>query len=64
MFLFFNVTGVSVTPERRITRSNMKLPAMSPPRKDPIPNQDSYIIINEQYPILPILLAKYPTGYK
>ena len=29
---------------------------MSPPRKDPIPNQGSNIIINKQYPILPTLL--------
>ena len=37
---------------------------MSSPRNDPIPNQDSTIIINEQDPILPPLLVKYPTGYK
>ena len=37
---------------------------MSPPRKDPIPNQVSNIIINEQESILPLLLAKYITGYK
>ena len=37
---------------------------MSPQRKYPIPNQYSTIIVNEQYPILPPLLAKYPTGYK
>ena len=39
----------------------MKSPAMSPPRKDPILNQDSDRIINEQYPSLPPLLEKYPT---
>ena len=42
----------------------MRSPAMSPPRKDPIPNQDSNRIITQQDPILPPLLQKYPTGYK
>ena len=37
---------------------------MLPPRKDPIPNQDSTIIINKKYPILPPLLEKWPTEYK
>ena len=37
---------------------------MSPPRIDPISNQDSNRITNKQDPILPPLLAKYPTGYK
>ena len=37
---------------------------MSPPRKYPISNQDSNRITNKQDPILPPLLAKYPTGYK
>ena len=45
-------------------KSDIKSPAMSPPRKDPIPNQDSTRIINEKYPILPPLLEKYPTVYK
>ena len=41
MFLFLFVgTGSSVTPEKIIPRKkkNMKSLAMSPPRKDPIPN--------------------------
>ena len=42
----------------------MKSHAMSPPRKYTIPNKDSTRIINEQDPIIPPLLAKYPTGYK
>ena len=42
----------------------MKSPEMSPPRKYPIPNQDSTRIITHQYPTLPQLLANYPTGYK
>ena len=35
-------TGASVTPEKVIPRKkrNIKPPAMSLPRKDPIPNQD------------------------
>ena len=37
---------------------------MSPPRKDPIPNQYSTSIITQQDPILPPLLEKWPTGYK
>ena len=37
-----SVTGESFTPERRIPGEiNMRSPAMSPPRKDPTPNQDS-----------------------
>ena len=42
----------------------MKSPAMLPPRKDPIPDQDITIIITQQDPFLPPLLAKWPTGYK
>ena len=37
---------------------------MLPPKKDPIPNQDSNIIITQQYPNLPPILEKWPTGYK
>ena len=42
----------------------MKSPAMSFPGKDPIPNQDSNRIINEQDPIITPLLEEYSTGYK
>ena len=42
----------------------MKPPEMSPPKKDPIPNQDSNRIITQQDPILPPLLEKYPTRFK
>ena len=45
-------------------KRNMKLPAMSPPIKDPIPNQHNIIIITQQDPILPPLLPKWPTKYK
>ena len=37
---------------------------MFPLRKDTIPNQYSTIIITQQYPILPTLLEKLPTGNK
>ena len=37
---------------------------MSPPRKYPIPNQDSTIIITQQYPIITPLLEKWHNGYK
>ena len=42
----------------------MTLPAMSPPRKDPSPNQDINIFITKQYPILPPIKAKCPPGFK
>ena len=37
---------------------------MSPPRKDPIPNQDSTVIVIQQDPTLPPNLSKWTTGYK
>ena len=37
---------------------------MSPPRKDPIPSQDSNIIITQQDTILPPFVSKCPTRYK
>ena len=37
---------------------------MSPPRKDPIPNQDINRSITEKYPSLPPHLSKYTPGYK
>ena len=45
-------------------KTNMKPPAMSPPRKDTIPNQDSTGIITQQDLILPQIVAKWSTGYK
>ena len=50
MFFFWDVgTGASVTPETCIPRKkrNMKSPAMSPPRKYLIPNQDINIIFTK-----------------
>ena len=37
---------------------------MQTQREHPITNQDSNRIINEQYPILPLLPEKYPIVYK
>ena len=64
--IFSGGTGASVTPEKQIPRKkkSMKLPAMSPQRKDPIINQDINILITKKYQILPPHLAKYPPGYK
>ena len=56
--------AISLPIKDQILNQYGKSPAMLPPRKDPIPNQDSNIIINQQYPIIPPLLEKYPTGYK
>ena len=42
----------------------MKSLAMSPPRKDPIPNQDINRLGTKKYQSLPPQLAKFCTGYK
>ena len=42
----------------------LKSPVMSPPRKGPIPNQYSTIIITQHYPILPPILSKVTTGHR
>ena len=42
----------------------MKSPAMSPPRKDPIPNQDINRLITQQDPSDPPIIEKYTTVYK
>ena len=42
----------------------MKSPEMLPPRKYTITDKDGTRIIIQQYPILPPLLSKWPTGYK
>ena len=48
-------TRASVTPEKRIPRKkrNIKSLAMSPPRKDPIPNQDINNLGLQKYQYLP-----------
>ena len=45
-------------------KGNIKSPKMYPPRKDPITNKDIIVIITEQDPSLPPIIAKYPHGYK
>ena len=64
--ILYGGTGASVTPEKRIPgkQRNMKSPAILPPRKDPITNQDINRLITEKYQILPPHLAKYPPGFK
>ena len=42
----------------------MKSPAMSPPRKDPIPSLYINRLISEQDPSHPPIIAKYTPGYK
>ena len=42
----------------------MKSPAMSPPIKDPVPNQYINRLTNGQAPSLPPIIAKYIPGYK
>ena len=42
----------------------MKSSAMSPPRKDPIPNQYINILITQQDLSLPPIIERYPTLYK
>ena len=58
--------GASVTPEKRIpiNKRNMKSPAISPPRKDLIPNQDINRLITKQGPSIPPIKAKYPPVFK
>ena len=59
-------TGGSITPEKLIPgkKKNMKSLAMSPPRKDPIPNKDIKILGTEKDQSLPPQLTKYCPGYK
>ena len=60
---FSAVTGASATPFKKKNqerKSDVKSPAMSPPRKDPIPNQYINRLITEQDPSIPPIIAKYP----
>ena len=59
-------TGDSVTPEKRTPRKkkNKKSLAMSPPKKDQIPNQDIDRLGTNNDQSLPPHLAKYFPGYK
>ena len=42
----------------------MKPPAILPPRKDPIQNQDIDMLDTEKYQILPPQLPKFRLGYR
>ena len=42
----------------------MASPSMSPPRKDPIPDQYINRLITKQDPSLTPIKARYPTGFK
>ena len=58
--------GASVPPVKRIpiNKSNMKSPAMSPPRKDLIPNQDINRLITKKYQSFSPHLANFPPRFK
>ena len=60
------VTGASITPEKHIPRKkrNMKSLTISPPRKDPIPNQDINMIRTVKDQNIPPQLLKFCLGYK
>ena len=64
--IFSGATGDSVTSGKIIpgNKRNIKSPALSPPRKYPITNQDIKILITEQDPSIPPIRAKYPPGFK
>ena len=53
-------------PGKRIPRNkrDMKSLAASPPRKDPIPNQDMNMLITVKYQSLPPQLPKFRPRYK
>ena len=64
--VFLAETGASATPEKLIPRKkkNIKSLAMSPQRKDPIPNQDIDMLGTEKDQSLPPQWAKFRPGYK
>ena len=59
-------TRASVTPEKRIPRKkrNIKSLATSPPRKDPIPNQDKNTLGIQKYQCLSPHVPPFPPGFK
>ena len=59
-------TRPSVTPEKRIPRKkrNIKSLATSPPRKDPITNQDKNSLWLQKYQCLPPHVPLFPPGSK
>ena len=64
--ILFGVMGASVTPKQNfpINKRNMKSPAMSPPRKDPIPNQDINRLTTIKYQSFSPHLAKFPPRFE
>ena len=66
MFVFFMEEQEQVLLQKTHCKkkSNMKSPAMSPPKKDPIPYEDINILITKQDPSLPPIMEKYPPVYK
>ena len=59
-------TRASVTPEKRIPRKkiNIKSLSTSPPRKDPILNQDKNTLWLQKYQYLPPHIPPFPPGFK
>ena len=65
VYILSGGAGASATPEKLITinKRNMRSPAMSPPRKYPIPNQDINILITEKSNYS-ATFRKNPPGFK
>ena len=59
-------TRASVTPEKRIPRKkrNIKSLVTSPPKKDPIPNQDKNNLGLQKYQWLPPHITLFSSGFK
>ena len=69
VYVLSGVTGetrASVTPEKRISRNEIKIKSLdtSPPRKDPIPNQDTNTLGLQKYQCLPPHVPPYPPRFK
>ena len=66
LYVISKVTGDSITPGKRIpgNKRNNKSPAMSPQRKDPIPNQDKNTLGIEKDQSLPPHVPKFSPGFK
>ena len=59
-------TRVSLTPEKRIPKNKLKIKslAMSPPKKDSIPNQDKNTLGIQKYQCLPSQVPPFFSGFK
>ena len=59
-------TRASVTPEKRISRNEIKIKSLDtlPPRKDPIPNQDTNTLGLQKYQCLPPHVPPFPPRFK